>query len=104
MNNTNLALLSILGPPARLNVEQTSMKLNCQVHDIRTLINARLLKPLGIPPPSGVKYFATAEIVELSSDPIWLSQATSAIYGHWKLQNAGRNRSMPEGSARFKRQ
>lgn len=93
MNNSNLALLSILGPPARLNVEQTAVKLNCQVHDIRTLINARLLKPLGNPPPSGVKFFATAEVAELSSDVAWLDKATSAIHKHWKVQNEGRDRS-----------
>lgn len=92
MNNTTIGLLSILGPPARLNVEQTAMKLNCQVHDIRTLVNARLLKPLGNPSPSGVKYFATLEIIELSSDPVWLAKATSAIYRHWEHQNTRRNR------------
>lgn len=92
MNNSDLALLSILGPPARLNVEQTAVKLNCQVHDIRTLINARLLKPLGNPPPSGVKFFATAEVLELSVDLTWLDKATNAIHKHWKEQNEGRNR------------
>lgn len=90
MNNANLAFLAILGPPARLSVEQTAVKLNCQVHDIRTLVNAKLLKPLGNPPPSGVKYFATSEVVQHSSDPAWLARATNAIHRHWEHKNACR--------------
>ena len=87
MNNALLAFLPIVGPPARLTVEQTAAKLNFQVHDIRILIAAKLLKPLGNPPPSGVKYFATIEIMRLFSDPVWLAKATNAIYRHWKDQN-----------------
>jgi hypothetical protein len=32
--------------------------LNCQPHDVPILVAARLLKPLGNPPPNSVKLFA----------------------------------------------
>lgn len=79
-------------PPARLNAEQAAWVLNCQPHDIPMLVAARLLKPLGNPPASGVKYFATAEVLELTQDRAWLSKVTATIYAHWQRQNAGRKR------------
>jgi hypothetical protein len=37
--------------PARLTAEQTAWVLGCQPHDVPILMAARLLKPLGHPPP-----------------------------------------------------
>ena len=37
--------------PARLTAEQAAWVLNCQPHDVPILVAARLLKPLGNPPP-----------------------------------------------------
>jgi hypothetical protein len=42
--------------PARLTVEQVAWVLNCQPHDVPILVAARLLKPLGSPPPNSVKF------------------------------------------------
>ena len=50
--------------PARLTVEQAAWVLNCQTHDIPILVAARLLKPLGNPPPNGVKFFAASDVLE----------------------------------------
>jgi len=36
-------------------------------HDVPILVAARLLKPLGNPQKNGIKFFATAELLELSS-------------------------------------
>jgi hypothetical protein len=44
--------------------------LNCQPHDLRILVSARLLKPLGVAPPNSVKYFATLDVLELIKDSI----------------------------------
>jgi hypothetical protein len=74
-------------PPARLTAEHASWLLNCQVHDVPVLVAARLLKPLGSPPPNSVKYFATAEILELAKDRAWLARVTSALSQHWKRKN-----------------
>ncbi len=73
--------------PARLTVEQTAWLLNCQVHDVPILVTARLLKPLGNPPPNGIKFFATIELVELTKDRDWLTKATTAIHRYWREQN-----------------
>ena len=80
-----LALLGQL--PARLTVEQVAWVLNCQAHDVPTLVAARLLKPLGNPPPNGIKFFATVEVLELSRDRGWLAKATNAVNLHWRDQN-----------------
>lgn len=81
-------------PPARLNAEQTAWALNCQPHDIPVLVGARLLKPLGNPPASGVKFFATADVLELTQDRAWLNKVTATIYAHWSRQNAARKKGL----------
>jgi hypothetical protein len=77
-------------PPARLTAEQAAWALNCQPHDIPVLVSARLLKPLGNPPPNGVKFFATADILELVQDRNWLVRVSTAIYQHWHRKNAAK--------------
>jgi len=82
--------------PARLNVEQTGWMLNCQAHDVPILVAARLLKPLGNPPPNSVKYFATLEVLELAKDRTWLAKVTSAVNQHWRQKNLRKkNRPAP---------
>ena len=81
-----LALLNQL--PARLTAEQAAWVLNCQVHDIPPLVNARLLKPLGNPPVNGIKYFSTADLLEAVKDRAWLVKMTNAVNHHWQRQNA----------------
>ena len=50
---------------------------------------ARLLKPLGNPPPNGTKYFGTEEVRSLARNAGWLARMTNAIHLHWwrKHQN-----------------
>lgn len=79
--------------PARLTVEQTAWVLNCQVHDVPILVAARLLKPLGNPPPNGIKFFATIELMELTKDRDWLTKATTAIHRYWREQNGRKKRA-----------
>lgn len=76
--------------PARLTAEQTAWVLNCQAHDIPALITARLLKPLGNPPPNGIKFFATTDVLEQLNDRAWLTRVTNTINQHWRRQNAPR--------------
>jgi hypothetical protein len=81
--------LTLLGQlPVRLTAEQAGWVLNCQAHDIPALINARLLKPLGNPSQNSTKYFATADLLEITKDKSWLVKATNAISQHWQRQNA----------------
>ena len=90
--------------PARLTVEQTAWLLNCQPHDIPTLITSRLLKPLGNPAPNSIKFFARDELLELSKDRTWLTKVTATINQHWHKMNANKkNRhcltSLPDSAA-----
>lgn len=84
--------LMLLGqPPARLTVEQAAWLLNCQPHDIPVLISAKVLRPLGNPPPNGIKFFAAADLLEKIRDQSWLAKLTNTISQHWRDQN-GRKR------------
>ena len=91
MRDDQHRFLTLLGQlPARLTAEQAAWVLNCQVHDVPVLVSARLLKPLGNPPPNGIKFFATADLAELTKDRAWLVKVTSAVNQHWHRQNARR--------------
>lgn len=86
--------------PARLTAEQAAWVLNCQPHDVPILVAARLLKPLGNPPPNGIKFFATGELLELVRDRSWLVKVTNAVNQHWQRQNARkkiRAGNLPQG-------
>lgn len=91
MKEDQLRFLSVLGQlPARLTVEQTAWVLNCQPHDVPILVAAKLLKPLGNPPPNGIKYFGTADVLELIKDRSWLAKLTNSVNQHWQKMNARR--------------
>ena len=90
--------LTLLGRlPARLTAEQAAWVLNCQVHDIPALVTAKLLKPLGNPPANGIKYFATADLLEASQDRQWLQRMSATIYQHWHKKNT--RGKAPSGAA-----
>lgn len=98
MNDNQRHFLALVGQtPARLTVEQTAWVLNCQIHDIPTLIAAKLLKPLGNPPPNGLKFFAATEILELTKDRSWLARATNAIHQYWQRKNGMKTRRARSG-------
>jgi hypothetical protein len=80
--------LSVLGQlPARLTAEQAAWVLNCQPHDVPSLVAARLLKPLGNPPANGIKFFSTADVMEHGKDRVWLVKMTKTINLHWQKKN-----------------
>ncbi|MES2697760.1 MAG: hypothetical protein V4773_30130 [Verrucomicrobiota bacterium] len=81
-----LALMGV--PPARLTVEQAAWVLGCQAHDMPVLIAAKLLKPLGTPAPNSIKYFSTAELLELAKDRSFLAKMTNTVSHHWQAKNA----------------
>jgi len=89
MRDDQHQFLMLLGQlPARLTAEQAAWVLNCQPHDIPLLVAARLLKPLGNPPPSGGKFYARSDIFELINDRNWLVRMSNTIYRHWQQKNA----------------
>jgi hypothetical protein len=89
MRDDQHKFLMLLGQlPARLTAEQAAWVLNCQPHDMPALVAARLLKPLGNPPANGIKFFATADLLEAVKDRNWLVRVSSTIYQHWHKKNA----------------
>ena len=89
MKEDQQRFLSLLGQlPARLTAEQTGWVLNCQPHDIPALVTSRLLKPLGTPAQNGIKFFCTADILELLKDRSWLTKMTNTINQHWHKKNS----------------
>ena len=103
MNEAQNQFLRLLGQlPARLTAEQAAWTLNCQLHDIPVLIAGKLLKPLGNPPPNGIKFFATSDLLEQMQNSHWLARVTIAINQHWHKQNAKRkNHSVTESRNGF---
>jgi hypothetical protein len=94
MKEEQQQFLRLLGQlPARLTAEQAAWVLNCQPHDVPALVAAKLLKPLGNPPPNGIKFFSTEDVLELTKDRNWLVRMSSTIYQHWQKKNsASKNR------------
>ena len=82
--------------PARMTIEEVATFFRMSPHDIPILVATGLLKPLGDPIQSSVKYFATAVLQELAQNVDWLHQATSALQGHWAMKNARKS-----GNAEF---
>src|ERR1041385_5181939 len=92
MNPEQARLLSLLLLPARLTVEQAAWYLGFQAHEIPILIAAKLLKPLGRPPASGVKYLSLKELEQLRSDERWLDRASDTIVKYWRDKNSRRKK------------
>lgn len=80
--------------PARLLAEQAAWVLGFGAHEIPLLVSARLLKPLGKPPTTGTKYFATVDLEALREDTRWLAKASDCIVHYWRSKNAARK---PDG-------
>ena len=88
MREDQQQFLRLLGQlPARLTAEQAGWVLNCQSHDVPVLVAAKLLKPLGNPPANGIKFFATADLLEAVKDRHWLVRMSATIYQHWQKKN-----------------
>ena len=73
MNPQREQFLNLKATPARLTAEEAAWYLGFGPHEIPILVAKGLLRPLGRPPANGVKYFATATLVELHRDVKWLS-------------------------------
>jgi len=99
MNQEKKDFLSLVTPPARVGIDETSWLLGFNEHDVPVLVSAGLLKPLGRPTATGSKYFATVELQALRTDTRWLAKASDAIVNHWRSKNSGRRNKCGELSA-----
>jgi hypothetical protein len=88
MNDEQTRFFAAIGTgPQRLTVQQAAWLLNLNATDIPILVRARLLLPLGNPPPNGQKFFARSRMLELAADEKWLAKVSNAIHQHWFLKN-----------------
>src|SRR5260370_42597272 len=51
---------------------------------------------MGNPSPNGIKFFATAELIELMKDRAWLVKMTTAINTQWQKQNGKKCRPVDD--------
>ena len=66
--------------PGRINSKQVGALLGFTEFEVRCLVSANHLKPLGNPSGRAVKYFQTAEIIELVHNKSWYERATRLAY------------------------
>lgn len=90
MNTEDEQFLNLKTFPARVRVEEAALLLGFSVREMPILAAAGLLKPLGHPPITGVKYYAVKAIDELRRDEKWLARASDYIVEYWQNMNAKR--------------
>jgi hypothetical protein len=87
MDQRREKFLNLKIAPARLNVDEAAWYLGFSPHEIPILMAKGLLKPLGRPPASGTKYFATSELDAVRNDTKWLAKASDCIVEYWRSRN-----------------
>ena len=103
MNPEHKEILNARRWPARLTVEQSAVLLGFKTHDIPILLSRGLLKPLGNPPPNGVKYIAAGDVEKLGTDRRWLARCTDCLHEYWRRRSDRKVRPLPteqRGAAR----
>src|SRR5947207_9503264 len=97
MNPERKEILSLTSLPRRLTPAETAWRLGFEPNHIPVLVSLGLLKPLGHPAASTIKYYASVEIEALRNDPKWLAKATDALRQKWKLKNEATKRRTGTG-------
>ena len=87
MNSAQEQFLNLKTLPARIKVEEAAWYLGFAPHEITILMAEGLLKPLGRPPTTGVKYFSAVALEELRRDQKWLARASDCVVQYWKERN-----------------
>jgi hypothetical protein len=92
MNQDRKDFLMLPTKPARLTITEAAWYFGFSEQDISVLVSAGHLKPLGHPPRSGSKHFATVELEKLRTDSRWLARACDILVSFWRHKNASRAR------------
>ena len=87
MNSAQEQFLNLKTLPARMKVEEVAWYLGFAPHEITILMAEGLLKPLGRPPTTGVKYFSAVALEEMRRDQKWLARASDCVVQYWKERN-----------------
>ncbi|HEX3628086.1 MAG TPA: hypothetical protein VH280_21960 [Verrucomicrobiae bacterium] len=91
MNSQDEQFLNLKTFPARVRVEEAALLLGFSVHEIPILMAHGMMKPLGHPPLTGVKFFSVASLEELRRDERWLAKASDCIVEYWRDRNEKKN-------------
>ena len=81
--------------PGRLDVVETAKLLGFAEHDVQILMAVGKLMPLGDPAPNAPKWFASIEIIKLSTDQVWLHKATKELSKYWRNKRGRRQTPVP---------
>lgn len=84
---TRITTLSAPGYPAVLDKQHVEKLLGFTTNELKALIRAGHLLPLGKHRPRTQKRFAAVYILRLREDLDWLSTARDIITGHWRKVN-----------------
>jgi hypothetical protein len=87
MNSRDEQFLNLKTLPARVRVEEAALLLGFSIHEIPILMANGLIKPLGHPPLTGVKFFSVVGLEELRRDERWLAKASDCIVEYWRNRN-----------------
>ena len=104
MSTEQTEFLSWKVAPARLDAQQAAWFLGFESHEVRILVGAGLLKPLGHPARNSPKFFATEILEGLRRNEKWLARATDAVAAYWRQRNGRRSpgscrRDRPSGAS-----
>lgn len=91
MNSQDEQFLNLKTFPARVRAEEAALLLGFSVHEIPILMAKGLMKPLGHPPLTGVKFFSVTSLEELRRDDKWLAKASDCIVEYWRDRNEKKN-------------
>lgn len=96
MNPERKDFLNLRCPPGRITVDEAAYMLGCEPDHIFILLSAKLLKPLGDPPPGAMKYFMWTDIEEKKNDKRWMTRASELVRTTIKDKNerAAQNRKL----------
>jgi hypothetical protein len=100
MNAQDEQFLNLKTLPARVRVEEAALLLGFSPHEIPILVSNGLIKPLGHPPITGVKYFSIVALEELRKDEKWLAKASDCIVQYWQDVNQRRRTTQPADQIR----
>jgi hypothetical protein len=103
MNSQAEQFLNLKMIPARVRVEEAALLLGFSVHEIPILAANGLIKPLGHPPATGVKYFSIVALEELRKDEKWLAKASDCIVQYWQDVNQRRQTAQPDQTRDIRR-
>jgi hypothetical protein len=81
------------GYPAILDERQVELRLGLNHRELKALVRAGHLLPLGKVRPRTQKRFAAVYILQVREDLDWLSTARDIITSHWRKANARTRRA-----------